>query len=162
MNEWIQGLQPGQWLILVPTLAFLEACVGLGLFVSGIFLVSVSALIYASGEIDLWALVCLAYLGAMTGDHSGYWLGRLLGPRFWQLAWLKKYNRQTLRISELLLKSAPAAICVGRLSPLLRSITPAIAGVSGLSWQRFILFDALACALWCTGLTLILLGVDSL
>jgi membrane-associated protein len=141
---------------LVPTLAFLESCAGIGLFVSGVFLLSTTTLLYTTGSASLTAILVLGFSGALLGDYSGFMVGRLLGGRVWHISWLKNREQTRSKVQAQLESSAPMTICVGRLIPLLRSLTPVVAGVSGMSWRKFLACDVLACTIWASGLYLIL------
>lgn len=165
MGDWIATLPP-ETLLLVPLLAFLESCLLIGLFVSGIFLLGTVTAIYAQGETSLFLLVPLAFGGAMAGDHLGFFVGYALAPMLWKKRWIRKrlVKRKVAyrRFRNLMLKSAPWAICVGRLSPPLRSLSPVLAGTSGLKPMQFFAYDLLACSIWATGLTLLVLGINLL
>jgi membrane-associated protein len=163
VSEWLGNLPP-EALIVVPLLAFLESCLFVGLFVSGIFLLSAVSLIYASGDISLFFLVALAFLGALLGDHFGYFVGYHAAPALWQKKWVRqkivKRKVAFRRIQTLLVKSAPWAICIGRISPPIRSISPVMAGACRITPFRFFAFDLLACTIWATGLTLLVSGIN--
>ena len=61
VGEWVSNLPP-QALYIVPVLAFLESCLFVGLFVSGVFLLSAVSLIYAGGDTGLFSLIALSFL----------------------------------------------------------------------------------------------------
>jgi membrane-associated protein len=155
INGWLSS-PPANLIYLVPTLAFLESCPGIGLFVSGAFLLSASTLLYTSDSASLSAILLLGFSGALLGDHSGYFVGRLMGGRVWHMTWLKNRAKTRAKIQTQIEKSASIGICVGRLVPLLRSLTPIVAGVSGMTWRKFFVCDFLACTIWASGLYLIL------
>ncbi len=156
LGEYLPSL-----ILLVPLLAFLEACAVVGVFVSGVFLLSTSAYLFTQTDTSLMLIAALAFVGAFIGDHSGYLLGRLAGPRLWETKLLTRYHNQRTRALELLEKSALLTVCAGRLTPALRSLTPIVAGLSGLSPARFTAYDVVACSIWATGLVVILQGLDS-
>tara|TARA_B110000503_G_scaffold77733_1_gene119726 strand:- start:594 stop:1097 length:504 start_codon:yes stop_codon:yes gene_type:complete len=155
LTGWLSEPSPNL-IYLVPALAFLESCAGIGLFVSGVFFLSTTTLLYTTGSASLSALLVLGFSGALLGDHSGYMVGRLWGGRVWEISWLRHREQTRSRIQARLEKSAPMTLCVGRLIPLLRSMTPIVAGVSGMSWRKFLACDLLACTIWAFGLYLIL------
>ncbi|MFT6437283.1 MAG: membrane protein DedA with SNARE-associated domain [Candidatus Azotimanducaceae bacterium] len=169
MNElilnWITDLPP-QLILIIPLLALLESVVFIGLFVSGIFLLSTCTLIYAQGNTQLSVIVALAFSGALAGDHLGYFLGYFAGPRLWQKKWVRKQiikrKAPYRKFRSFLIKSAPIAICVGRLSPPLRSVSPLLAGASGLRPLQFFIYDVVACCIWAVGLTLLVQVAASL
>ena len=88
-SEWIASIPP-QTLVLVPLVAFLESCVVVGLFVSGVFLLTIVSLIYAQGEFALLTLVSLAFLGAFVGDQIGFFVGRTSSAslNIWCFQWI--------------------------------------------------------------------------
>lgn len=153
---------PPYIILVIPLFAFLEACAIVGIFVSGLILLSAATLLYSTGTSNIYEIVPLAIAGAVMGDHTGYFLGKYVGDRFWKAPVLRRYEHRKHQVHDLLEKSAPLAICVGRLTPAIRSITPIVAGVSGLSPLRFLAFDLLACGIWATGLYLLVTGLSQI
>lgn len=140
--------------------AFAEACIGIGLFVSGIILVTVGSLLYSNGAISLELLAACALLGATLGDHAGYYTGRLLGQRLLQKITSPRVQK-ALHTSERLLRNHGGfAIFIGRFVPAIRSVLPALIGISGFNRLRYTLLDFLACLLWALALGAIIAGVD--
>ena len=163
--DWIAALPP-QMILVIPKLALLESMVFIGLFVSGVFLLSACTLIYAQGNIPLPVISGLAFIGALTGDHIGYYLAYLAGPKLWRKKWIRKQvikrKIHYRKFRRFLLNSAPLAICIGRLSPPLRSISPVIAGAAGLKPLQFFMYDFLACCIWAAGLSVLVIGINNI
>ncbi|HAS48758.1 MAG TPA: hypothetical protein DCS33_05625 [Gammaproteobacteria bacterium] len=147
---------------LVPLLAFAESCIGIGLFVSGAFLLLVSATLYNNGLASFQLLLPLAFFGALMGDHAGYYCGRFLGPKFHQFALVRKYQSNVTRAEEMIRRYGSAAIFVGRFIPAIRSVIPAMIGISGMKRLRYSLNDTLACLTWVLALAALLIGIDEL
>ena len=140
-------------------LAFLEACPGIGLFITGALLLATATGLYANGVLDLSHIMLAAFLGAFISDHLGYYLGRGVGPRFHNSRFANKYKERIRRAEALFQKHGAAAIVIGRLVPAIRSITPLFTGISGLPRGRFSLVDLLACLLWAAGLGALTSGI---
>ena len=140
-------------------LAFLEACPGIGLFITGALLLATATSLYANGALDLPHIMLAAFLGAFISDHLGYYLGYWVGPRFHSSPFAKKHKERIRRAEALFQKHGAAAIVIGRLVPAIRSITPLFTGISGLSKSRFSLVDLLACLLWAAGLGALTSGI---
>lgn len=158
---WLESHQQFA-LTVVGLLAFTEACFGIGLFVSGLFLATVSTWLYTNNLATLWQILPIAFVGAFAGDHVGFYLGRWFGHRFHQLTFVTRHAAAFSRAETIIAKRGGVAIFVGRLVPAIRSLVPAILGVSGYERYRFSILDAIACLVWITGLGVIIAGIDNL
>jgi membrane-associated protein len=103
----------------------------------------------------------LAFVGAIAGDHLGFHIGTMTGPGFHKTKIAAKYSTSIAKGEKLIQKFGSAAIFIGRFVPAVRSLVPALMGLSGFQRIRYSLFDALACLLWSTALGLIVLGIET-
>ena len=149
--EWVEAYREYA-VFVIPAIAFLEASVGIGLFVSGAILLSICTVLYAQGFATLWQMLPLAFLGATTADHIGYFLGRRFGPSFHHTSFAQRYKSNLGKAEALLLKHGELSIIIGRLVPAVRSIVPLLTGVSGLPVAKYIRYDLIACGIWVAGL----------
>ncbi len=147
---------------MVPLLAFTESCIGIGLFVSGALLLVVSATLYNNGLAGFETILPLAFMGAMLGDHAGYYCGQVIGPRFHHYSLVRKYQSTVRKGEDLIRRHGNAAVFIGRFIPAIRSVIPALVGISGIQRLRFSLLDTLACLTWTLALALILVGIDGI
>ncbi|MGB5261790.1 MAG: DedA family protein [Gammaproteobacteria bacterium] len=159
--EWIEKYQEYA-LFIVPTIAFLEACLGIGLFISGAILLSVCTVLYTQGIATLSQMLPLAFLGATIADHSGYYIGRWIGPKFHHTQFAIKRKAVLDKTETILVKHGEMAIIIGRLMTAIRSVVPLLIGISGLSPARYTLYDLIACTVWTAGLGLLVVGIDGL
>lgn len=159
--EWIDTYQEYA-LFIVPTIAFLEACFGIGLFISGAILLSVCTVLYVQGIATLPQMLPLAFLGATIADHSGYYAGRWIGPKFHHTRFAQKRKATLEKTEAMLIKHGEIAIILGRLITAVRSVVPLLTGISGLPPARYTLYDLIACSVWTTGLGLLVIGLDGL
>ena len=97
----------------------------------------------APGQRELAALVAVATVGSLIGDHVPYVAGRLAGPGL-----LVLYCRLTLGSEQCVEKTiayfqrfGPAAILLGRFSTSVRLFASAMSGCGHLSYGRFVLYD---------------------
>ena len=104
----------------------------------------------------------LAFLGATIADHSGYYIGRWIGPGFHHTEFVIKHKAIFDKTEAMLVKHGEMAIIIGRLMTAIRSMVPVLTGISGLSPARYTLYDLIACAIWTTGLGLLVIGLDGL
>jgi membrane-associated protein len=107
--------------------------------------------------LHLWAVILVAFVGAVTGDNLGYWLGRRLArPR---LAAGKRFLFLTperfLKTEVYFAKYGAATVFFGRWVALLRIAAGPAAGACGMSWGKFLVANAAGAAMWATGIGLI-------
>lgn len=121
---------------------------GVGIFVSGLILFGVATTMVEMQILSLWQITPLAFIGALLGDHTGYYLGRHFGPRLHQFRFAQRYQKQIERGERLVLRHGPGTIFIGRFIPAIRSLLPAMLGISGFAPARYSLLDTIACALW--------------
>jgi len=142
--------------------ACFEAVVGIGLFISGAFLLSITTFLYVQGLMTIPQMLPLAFVGAFIGDQSGYWLGRKLGPAFHSSAIAVKHRERIERAQKMIHRFGWGAILIGRLITPIRSVVPLLTGVGGLAPLRYVLFDLLAVAIWTLGLWGLTVGTGSI
>lgn len=146
----------------MPLLAFLEAFIGIGLFISGAILLSVCTVLYVEQIATLEQMLPLAFLGALLSDQSGFYIGRLMGPKFHQTSFAKKRASMLTKAEQRIDKYGVLAIFIGRFVTPIRSVVPLVTGVSGMARLRYTVFDLLACAAWSICLGLLVVGIDKL
>ena len=66
-------------LLVVFMLACFESLIGIGLFVSGVFLLGIASYLLSQEIISSTQLAITAAGGAILGDHVGFFFGRFLG-----------------------------------------------------------------------------------
>lgn len=127
--------------------AFADAVLGVGILVPGEVVVTGLAVTVRGAEVV--PFVVLVTLGASLGDHLNYGLGRAFGPR---LAGSRVVGalgvRHWVRGVNHLDRNGPRAIVFTRLVPVVRTLVPAIAGVSGLPYRRFLPASLVGSLLW--------------
>jgi membrane-associated protein len=158
--EWIRE-NSTLALILVPLLAFAESCIGIGLLVSGAFLLVLSTALFSGDLASLQTIALLAMLGALLGDHAGFHAGWYLGPRLHHLRFAERHRARFERAENLVRQYGNWAIFIGRFIPAIRSLVPAALGISGFHRIRFLVLDVIACALWATALGGIVWALDA-
>lgn len=161
ITQWLRDHQQYA-LLVVPLIAFLEAFVGIGLFISGAILLSVCTILYVEQIATLHQILPLAFLGALLSDHSGYYIGLFMGPRFHQTSFAVKRARMLEKAEKSINKYGVFAIFIGRFLTPIRSVVPLVTGVSGMARARYTVFDFLACVLWTACLGLLVVGIDKL
>jgi membrane protein DedA with SNARE-associated domain len=128
--------------------AFAESGLGLGAVVPGETFVVVLAATTDGG----WAAALLGAVvavGASLGDHVGYVLGRRHGDRLRRTTAVQRVGVHHLdRATAAMRRHGAAAVVLTRLVPVVRTLTPAAAGASGLPYPRFLAASLTGSALW--------------
>jgi membrane protein DedA with SNARE-associated domain len=114
-----------------------------------------SLLIFASllagrGEMALPPLLIFAWIGSVLGDNLGYLIGRNLG-RGTILRHGTKIGltgERFKKIEAVYVRYGTATVLFARFFNILRQLNGIVAGMLGMPWWRFVLFDALGAALW--------------
>jgi undecaprenyl-diphosphatase len=133
---------------LVFAMAFWESIPVFGFFIPGSTLIVGAAILVPTGALDLGPVLVLAGLGALAGDIVSFWMGRRHGRAL--LGWGPLASRGALveRAERFFRKHGGKAILIGRLTPPLRGILPAIGGMAALDWRRFLVAAAFAALCW--------------
>jgi membrane protein DedA with SNARE-associated domain len=135
---------------LVGVMAFLETAALVGLVVPGETIVIVGGVIAGQGHVDVLALFALTWLCALSGDATGYLLGRRLGRRF-LLTYGPRVHLTTARlrgVEEYFARYGLATILIGRFVGLVRAVAPFLAGASRYPLGRFIAIAGVGTGLW--------------
>ncbi len=103
------------------------------------------------------SVIVVAATGAIVGDNVGYWLGRK-GGRALLDRWgpVKRYADKALPPAERFFeKHGGKAVFFGRFIAFLRVTAAWLAGLSRMTWWRFLLWNAAGGILWATGVSLL-------
>jgi membrane protein DedA with SNARE-associated domain len=100
------------------------------------------------------AVIALAALGTVAGDHLWYLIGRLKGRRLFEL-YCRLVGLPEPRVKaadRFLRRFGGVALVIGRLTATLRIVLVPVAVSRGMSYGRFLAFDALGAICWAGGL----------
>lgn len=143
-------------------LPFLEASVFLGFVVPGETALVLGGVLAAQGRVQLLPLIALAILGAISGDAVGYAVGRRFGPALQRSRLGQVVGDQRWRTTEaFLLRRGGPAVFIGRFTALLRALVPSAAGMAGLQFRTFALWNAVGGLTWATGFVLVGYGAGA-
>jgi membrane-associated protein len=113
----------------------------------------IAASVLASrGDLHMSAVVAVAATAAIVGDNVGYVLGRWGGRRLLD-RWgpLRRFGARVLPKTErFFARYGGAAVFLGRFITGIRVAAAWMAGMSGMPWWRFLLWNALGAIVWAT------------
>jgi membrane protein DedA with SNARE-associated domain len=113
--------------------------------------VLIAASVYAgAGRLNVVAVGVVGFIAAVIGDNIGFAIGHY-GGRALVLRWGRyvRLTEQRLDKAEAFFNHHGAwIITVARFIEVLRQANGIIAGITGMRWLRFLVFNALGAALW--------------
>lgn len=136
---------------------FVETGVVIMPFLPGDSLLFIAGSFAALGSLNVFALIGLLIIAAVLGDNCNFLIGRALGHRATKI---KLFGRQLVKQQHLdkthgyFEKYGVRTIIVARFVPIVRTVTPFVAGVGEMPYGKFFLFDVLGGTLWITSMTM--------
>lgn len=108
----------------------------------------------SQGHYSIVIVIAVAAAAAIVGDNLGFWLigrrgGRALIARY---AWIERRTQHVLpRAEALIARYGGRAVFFGRFVSVLRETIAWVAGLAGMSWPRFLFWNAFGGIVWATG-----------
>lgn len=116
-----------------------------------------SFLAHKVNGLNLTWVVVVGTAAAIGGDNLGFLLGRKLGTRL--IHWMKKLfhldDDDIGAAKDQIKRHGGATVFWARYLFGLRTIAGPLAGVLGMGWKRFFLFNALGAATWVTAMAVV-------
>ncbi len=125
-----------------------ECTIGLGFIAPGEggLLIAATTVDSVSRFLILWAVVTVC---AGLGDSIGYAIGRRFGPALRETKIIQKYGTEGWdKATGILRKRGAWAVFFARFLPVVRTLTPAAAGTSGLPYRKFLPAVVAGAACW--------------
>lgn len=140
--------------LLVAVLVLGESAAFVGLVLPGETALLAGGAVTAVGHASLPVLIGAASVGAITGDAVGYWIGRRFGPT----ARTSRAGRwvgeaRWARAEDVMARRGAVAVLTGRWIGVLRALVPAVAGMTGMPYRRYMLFNVVGGVLWVAGVS---------
>lgn len=136
---------------------FAETGLLVGFFLPGDSLLFTAGLFTATGIIDLHVAIVVGAIiaAAVLGDFVGYHFGKSVGPAL--------YNRKKsfffrpnhlIAAKDFYEKHGAKAIVLGRFLPIVRTFAPIVAGIVGLEYRNFVIYNILGAVIWTLSMVL--------
>jgi membrane protein DedA with SNARE-associated domain len=128
-----------------------------GLWLPGETALIAAGVYAAKGHLSITAVIVVAAAGAIIGDNIGYWLGREGGRRLiYRFPWFARQADRVLpRAERFFEKHGPKAVFFARFFGGIRVTGAWMAGITQMSWWKFLLWNALGGIVWATGVGLL-------
>ncbi|MFD8840224.1 DedA family protein [Streptomyces griseofuscus] len=139
-------------------IVFAESGLLIGFFLPGDSLLFTCGLLITSHQLDfpLWGAIALICVAAILGDQAGYMFGKKVGPSLFNRPDSRLFKQENVvKANEFFEKYGPKSLILARFVPVVRTFTPIIAGVSGMRYRSFLIFNVIGGTLWGAGVTLL-------
>ncbi|HJS20356.1 MAG TPA: DedA family protein [Anaerolineales bacterium] len=139
--------QYGAWTYAILfAIIFLETGVVVTPFLPGDSLLFAAGSFAGLGSLNVWVLLILLSIAAITGDTVNYWIGHYMGDRAYNVKWIKKeYLDRTHAFFE---KHGGKTIFLARFVPIVRTFAPFVAGMGHMSYGYFFSYNVFGGLVW--------------
>ncbi|GAB91015.1 DedA family protein [Gordonia rhizosphera] len=125
-------------------------------------LLFVAGMVIAAGGKDglpafasLWQVLILAPIAAIVGAEVGYVVGRTVGTRWFGPDKRILKQRYVDEAHEFFDRHGPITIFLARFVPIVRTITPIVAGGAGMRHRVFLPYNVIGAVTWACGVTML-------
>ena len=128
---------------------FSETGLLVGFFLPGDSLLISAGLFSAGGHLPIWPMVWILTAAAIIGDATGYFIGKKLGTSLYSredsIFFKRKHIEHTREFYE---KHGGKTIILARFIPIVRTFAPTVAGVAGMKYRSFVIYNVLGAFIW--------------
>ena len=136
---------------------FVETGVVFFPFLPGDSLLFAAGFFANDGGFNIMLLLPIVWVAAILGDQCNFMIGHFFGRKIIESGKVKAMTPERVAKSEAFLeKYGPLAIFLGRFFPFIRTFVPFLAGMGGMHWRNFVIFNVLGGLTWST--VFVLLG----
>lgn len=146
--EWIIFFGPWLYVILF-LIIFAETGLVVTPFLPGdSLLFALGAFTTVEHGLNLWILLGSLTIAGIIGDTVNYHIGKYLGPRAFEKyprIFRPEYLAQTQGFYE---RWGAFTIVAARFAPIVRTFAPFVAGIGGMNYRKFIVYNIFGAILW--------------
>lgn len=137
-------------------IVFIETGVVFFPFLPGDSLLFAAGFFAHNGGFNIYLLLACAWAAAILGDQCNFMIGHFFGRKIVASGKVKAMTPERVKKTEDLLdKWGHLAIFLGRFFPFIRTFVPFLAGMGGMHWRNFVIFNILGGVCWSTLFTLL-------
>ena len=109
-----------------------------------------AAVFAADGRLSITLVIVAGAVGAVIGDSTAYWIGRIGGVRIKRAIGKLAGHDRVAAAERMIERQGAALVFVGRFLPGFRLAVNVSCGAGQMRYGRFVTFDSLGAALWST------------
>lgn len=128
------------------------------LFAAGTFCAGVINEQGQKAHLNLWVVLGLLSVAAISGDTVNYLLGKKIGLRalYWKIRGFRLVKQEYVdKTQDFFKKYGARTIIIARFVPIVRTFAPFVAGIGSMNYGRFIRYNVIGGFVWVIGLTLL-------
>jgi membrane-associated protein len=146
----VRGLVAWGGYVGLTSIIFAETGLLIGFFLPGDSLIVTAGLLSATmGVMNVWLLGLLLTVASVLGNAVGYAVGRAAGPRLFTRDDSLLFNKKHLyRASAFYEKHGGKTIIIARFMPIVRTFVPVVAGMAGMNYRRYTLYNVIGGVGW--------------
>lgn len=140
----------------VAGIIFAESGLLVGFFLPGDSLLFTVGFLIHQGIINfnIHLTVLIFFIAAALGDSVGYIFGKKVGRRLFKRKDSVLFHRDNLKQAEAFYeRHGGKTIIIARFMPVVRTFAPIVAGISHMSYRRFLAFNLIGALIWAVGIT---------
>ena len=137
------------------SIVFAETGLAFGFFLPGDSLLFTAGILASQNFLNIFILCPVLFVAAVSGDSVGYWIGNRFGKRlFKQEDSLFFHKDHLVRAKNFYEKHGGKTVILARFIPLIRTFAPIVAGMGGMNYRKFIVYNIVGGAIWAVGIPL--------
>lgn len=142
----------------VLTVVFVETGLLVGFFLPGDSLLFTAGVLAAGAHpaVPLWLLLLTVPLAAIAGDQCGYLIGAKAGPAVLEGPGARRFGRHRIaRVRHHFETRGTLTVFIARFVAVMRTLTPVLAGASGMRHRTFTGYSVAGSLAWGAGVPLL-------
>src|SRR3989344_4361779 len=137
-------------------IVFAESGILIGFFLPGDSLLFTAGFLASQGYLAIVPLIILLFIAAVLGDAVGYLFGKKVGPKIFSRPKSFWFRPSHIEKTKLFFERYGAkTILLSRFLPAVRTVAPIMAGIGGMRYRVFFIYNAIGALLWACGITLL-------
>lgn len=135
---------------------YAESGILLGLVFPGDSLLFTAGLLASQNKfgLNIFLIAGGAFVGAVLGAQTGYWLGKRFGPALFRRPDSRIFKQEYVdKSKEYFDRYGGKTVIIGRFVPFVRTLVPMLAGIGEMDLRSFALFNVAGALLWAAGVS---------
>jgi undecaprenyl-diphosphatase len=155
--DWVRPLYAGWWAYaLIGAVILADRGAFVGLVVPGDLFLALGGIYAGRHDLNILLVIAVAIAAALVGESASFWIGRRYGIRVVRRVPLANRLEPKLDAARSYFRRhGGKTVFVGRYVSVAGTFVPFSAGMSDMPYGQFLLFDAVAVAVWAAAVALL-------